>query len=629
MKASSIHFFFKMLGVLVLMGLSIMPVLCQDDDSDIIGIPYMWSQQVDLFNKGSTRPECEEAKYQIQKYFLENSTSRSPEISVAYCLLGIQAIEDNKWQDAHWAFLAALEFDPFNVRAAQYALINSRHLGLTKMVSMLFKRASVAVNRLLQPGIRHLILGNASEILNIASLLSAFAICMILMIKHFRLLVHECSGFIPFPADSKIIAAALVLLMTTILVSPLGLLGFTLVIMLILGVFTEKQYRSALWVSWLLISSLFPLSLIYAHAMITENSRLFSVIRYATTSGYSEPAITELKSLLEDTSHKSAVSKIHYLAGSLYKRGGFYTDARQEFELYKEMVPRDSAAYINLGNIEFVNDQFQAAIENYRRAENIDPRNPIIFYNLSKANLALFRFDEARNMQNQASRLDPDLTAKLNSMYGSDLIRMVADVGVPRQWLTEELRASWMKALQSMPDFWHIPFVEISFNKAVLGWAILTVLLIVLSNLAEKYPFSRYCLKCGKPMKPDFGLGGTERICAACHRVYFRKTSADKSSVQKKSGTKQSSFLDTVMHIILSIVVPGGGKIYKGYLFSGILILFVWSVMLASFLSRCRTFDSYLKIPILETEPGYIASWVFFCGLYLLSIIQAFREKTE
>lgn len=630
METVVVRSYFKLVGFLFLIGLLAVSAFSQDEDNAITGIQTLWSQQVDVFTRGSAHPECQEAKSQIQKYFLENATSRTPEIAVAYILLGTQALEEKKWEDAQWAFLAALEFDPFSVRASQYALINSRHLGLTNMASMLVKHVLVVVKRAFQPGIYHLIFGNAADVLRSAFLLAAFVIILVVMIKLFSLVVHQCSDVLPFTVDPRIIAAGLILLLTSILASPLGLVGFTLLILLLSGLFAEKQYRTAIWISWLLISALFPLSLISAHAMVTENNRLFSVIRYATTGGYSEPAIAELKLLLEETpdSDEDTISKIHYLMGSLYKRGGFYTDAQQEFELYKTMMPRDSAVYINLGNIDFVNDRYQAAIENYRRAENIDPQNPIIFFNLSKANLALFRFDEARNMQNQASRLNPDLTSKLNLLYGSDLIRMVADAGVPKHWLTKELNAGWSKALQSLPEFWHAPLVDIPLKKAVLGWIFLTILLVVLNRLAVKYRFSRFCLKCRKPMKPNFD-DGTERICPTCHRIYLRKTTIDKSSTQKKEEKKDMSWYDRLFSIALSIFIPGGGKVYSGYMFFGILAILSWSVVMAYFLSPCRTFDSFLRIPAIETEPGNLFAWIVLCGLYGLSIIQAFREKTE
>lgn len=618
----------KSVWILFLIFASVETVFSQADEDRITGISKLWSQQVAVFTEGSTQPSCLAVKNEIQKYLLENGTSRAPEISAAYTMLGFRAYKRGEWQDAHWAFTSALDLDPHNIRAAQYALINARHLSAGDVMSVLAKRSAIGFRRIFQPGVRHLVIGNIAWVSLYACVLAAFSIILIVAVKQFRLCVHECSAFLPFHVDSRIIGASLLLLLLALPATPAGLPGLSLLALLIGYVFAEKHHRISLWTAWVLVTLLFPLSFIHVYAITLENNRLFAVTRFAATGGYSEPAITELKSLLKETSDKNTVARIHYLKGLLYKRGGFYTDAQREFERYRELRPRDSSVYINLGNIEFVNDRYQAAIELYRRAENFDPRNPVIFFNLSKAHLAQFRFDEARNMQNQASRLNPELTSKLNSLYGSDLIRMVAEAGIPKNWLGEDPKITGKRALESLPLCWQIPYIEMGFMKAVAGWVILTLALIVIHYITKIYAFSRYCLKCGKPMKPDHKSGGTDRICVECHMVYFKKGDTDKSQDTKDLKPKYSVNWDSILHVVLSIVVPGGGRLFSSFFFSGITMILAWALSSAYLLSCPRTFNSYFKIPALNYEPGYLAAGALLVILYIISIIRGFMEES-
>jgi hypothetical protein len=615
----------KAVWFFILICTCVEPGLCQSDEDRVTGISKLWSRQVAAFADGSSQTACQDAKADIQKYLLENGTSRAPEISIAYTMLGYRAFESEQWQDAHWAFTSALDLDPLNVRAAQFALINARHLTTGDVLAVLAKRVAIGFGRITQPGVRHLVFGNMAWVSLFAAVLAAFCMILVIAIKQYRLCVHECTTCLPFHVDFRIIGAGLLLLILAVPATRAGLPGFAVLALIIGYAFAEKHHRITLWMAWGLITLLFPLSLIHVYSMTTESNRLFAITRFVSTGGYSEPAITELKSLMKDASDRDTVARIHYMMGLLYKRGGFYTDAQREYEQYRDLKPRDASVYINLGNIEFVNDRYQAAVELYRRAENLDPRNPVIFFNLSKAHLAQFRFDEARNMQNQASRLDPDLTSKLNSLYGSDLIRMVAEAGIPEQWLWEEPKIAWKKAMVSLPHFWRIPYIDIDFKKAVAGWVILTLALIVVHYITKMRSFSRYCIKCGKPMKPDHKSGGTDRICVECHMVFFRKGDTEKQHDKKES--KYPVNWDSIFHVLLSVIIPGGGRLYSSYFFSGIIMILAWAFSTAYLLSCPRTFNSYLKIPALDYEPGFLAAGVLLVILYLISIIRGFMEE--
>ena len=47
--------------------------------------------------------------------------------------------------------------------------------------------------------------------------------------------------------------------------------------------------------------------------------------------------------------------------------------------------PNGSMGYVNLGNVYFIQGQYEKALEGYRKAESIDPEDPVCQYNLAQA----------------------------------------------------------------------------------------------------------------------------------------------------------------------------------------------------------------------------------------------------
>ncbi len=321
-------------------------------------------------------------------------------------------------------------------------------------------------------------------------------------------------------------------------------------------------------------------------------------------------------------------ARVHFILGVLYKKGGFFNDAKREFEYYRDKNPGDAGVYINLGNIEFVNERDKSATEYYRKAESLDPRNPLIYFNLSKAYLSQFRFEEAQEMQNRAYRLDPDATGKLNANHSSKLIRMVADVEVPKPWLMDEAMKAWKSAIEDIDLYWTGPFVYLNFIKTLSFLGFIGFVMLIIKFLSRSHNLSRYCLKCGKPMKPDIKSGGTDHICVSCHMVYFKKTETGKPRTGSGDETSPKKISwDSILHRFLSCVVPGSGRLFSGYLVSGFMMLALWTMAFGSILARPYHVPTYYRIPAGIPETGMVF-WIVVLVLdYLVSIRWGFQEE--
>ena len=97
----------------------------------------------------------------------------------------------------------------------------------------------------------------------------------------------------------------------------------------------------------------------------------------------------------------------------LYARYGLFEDAEIAFESLIELAPKNSAVMTNQGNLFFLQEDYQRAIDNYARAAQLDDEDGGIWVNLSMAHYKAGDLKKARTSYQQAVQLD----AKLKSDY--------------------------------------------------------------------------------------------------------------------------------------------------------------------------------------------------------------------
>jgi tetratricopeptide (TPR) repeat protein len=93
----------------------------------------------------------------------------------------------------------------------------------------------------------------------------------------------------------------------------------------------------------------------------------------------------------------------------LYARFGLYEDAEIAFEALDELAPDNSAVKTNQGNLYFLQDDYNNAIENYSRASELDSEDGGIWINLSMAQYKAGDLKQAKSSYQQAVQLDANL----------------------------------------------------------------------------------------------------------------------------------------------------------------------------------------------------------------------------
>lgn len=93
----------------------------------------------------------------------------------------------------------------------------------------------------------------------------------------------------------------------------------------------------------------------------------------------------------------------------LYARYGLYDEAEPVFEALNELAPDNAAVKTNQGNLEFLRQDFDAAIRHYSRAIELDGTDGGIWINLSMAQFKAGDLQQARNSYQNALQLNASL----------------------------------------------------------------------------------------------------------------------------------------------------------------------------------------------------------------------------
>ena len=108
----------------------------------------------------------------------------------------------------------------------------------------------------------------------------------------------------------------------------------------------------------------------------------------------------------------------------------YYQNVTGELEkaaqTYQEMIasyPRDEAAYIDLGNVYSEQGQWEKAAQEYREGLSLAPDDGTPYTNLANALLALQRFDETRQIIQQAQARQLDNSILRDALYALAFLR--------------------------------------------------------------------------------------------------------------------------------------------------------------------------------------------------------------
>jgi tetratricopeptide (TPR) repeat protein len=267
---------------------------------------------------------------------------------------------------------------------------------------------------------------------------------------------------------------------------------------------------------------------------------------------------------------------LHLLIGNLYLHDGDEQQASQHYQRSVEL--HDSAgAHVNLGNLHFFNNDFATAVTEYNKAETLDPRLAIAFYDDSIALGELYKFNQQAERLNQAKRIDPNYIERISSdSLGQKVV--LYRPPIPQAWTVSSDIARRGVARSLFGNYaWFDPSESVR-NPLTLG-ALLTVILAPLIFFKRRRAgFAGSCIKCGRTFCLRCkSAHESATFCTQCIHIYLKRDGVSMATKRAKLE-EVSEHQDGILarNRWLATFLPGSAQLIEGHTVGGTIAAFVF-----------------------------------------------------
>jgi tetratricopeptide (TPR) repeat protein len=274
---------------------------------------------------------------------------------------------------------------------------------------------------------------------------------------------------------------------------------------------------------------------------------------------------------------------LHLLIGNLYLQDGNEQQANQHYRRSAEL--HDSAgAHVNLGDLHFFNNDFATAVTEYNKAESLDPKLAIAFYDDSIALGELYKFDQQAQKLDYAKQVDASSIDRVTKQPSAQKVALYHPP-IAQAWSVSSNIARRGVARSLFGNYaWFDP-IESVRNPMTFG-AILTFLLAPLVHvIRRKTGYAGACIKCGRTFCPRCkSAHESATFCTQCIHIYLKRdgvSMATKRAKLEEVNEHQEGVL--TRNRWLATFLPGSAHFIEGRTVAGTIgaFVFVFFVSLA------------------------------------------------
>jgi tetratricopeptide (TPR) repeat protein len=593
----------------------------------------LWSVYRKAEAKGD-RQAAESALREIRRLRIERNVRSLETLALARVAEGLAALRAGDSTRAEAAFRDAITLDPHLPDAYFGLALYESKKGPLGLVPAIKSTLAGTTARLGTARGRHHLFTLLVPVVLLALLATAVVFALAMMIRYAALLKHDFEeSFGPGRQSLALGLCALIFLLPVILFQGWAWLPLWWLAMLFIYVGgVERIVTLALIV--LCVGAAPVVQLLESRQRAYQNPLLWASLG-ALERGSDSRALAQL-----ETAQRNNPDDLDfvYLLGTEYKKAGRYDDAAL---LYRSVIrpdgktAKDPFSLNNLANLEFAAGEFPAAIARYKQGIESGPPPPVaatFYYNLSLAHLQRFEYQQAQEAKSQADRLDSGLVRTYDTLWKYD----------KGDYAVVDLRPSrdeiWAKFAGSSKGVVHKnlagkggadsePLLPSLMNRLTVFPFVGALAILLLRRWRGSKGFTMRCVKCGTPFCRRCHLGQVAGgLCTQCHHLFVVRDGVSGPARNRKllEVQKEEAARDRVFRV-LSLLVPGAGQLYAKNPALGIVLVFVWSAVLASALMAGRL------LPVTEASGDLTKPWgLAVGGLVLLAVyVVANRVKPD
>lgn len=422
----------------------------------------------------------------------------------------------------------------------------------------------------------------------ISLILSIFIITLVRLPQDIFLISHDLSE-----NKTKLI---LFLIFIFAIFGPLYFLA-TLLILLSFYVKKKDKFLVYFYLIFLLISPLiYEVILLSINASISPEIKAVIEVNEEKNNNYGI-------SILEG---KNEQVELFSYALALKREKRFH----EAIDVYNRLLfmKKDPRIYNNLANCYVGLGDFEVAKELYKKALDIKPLVST-YYNLSQIYRETFDFDNGEKYFISAQQLDIGSVLYFRKIFSRNPNRFVIDEKLSQLEI-------WKYALKKSGIY----FEDVSIIPPILLMSISAIMILIFFLIDRRLKNRAYrCNRCGTIMCNKCEkhiLWG--HMCLQCYRSLVKLEELDaKERMAKILAVYEYRRKKRERIKLLSLLLPGSGQIYAGYLLYG--LIFMWPFLFLLFIPLTNLiFNVGLA--------GYSHLWLNICAIFLMLMVYLFSN---
>jgi len=419
---------------------------------------------------------------------------------------------------------------------------------------------------------------DAFIVLVIALALTAAIFALALFIRYGRSMAHdfrEILGVRFHGGSVSVLAFALLFLPIFIWLGPVWLLLYWFVIFF--G-YADGVERAAIIILALLVATL-PIVLDLSSTRIAgvDSPVVIAAIASAEQSYHPEVLrrMQELVAIVPDN------PTLQLLLGNLQLQEGNEQQATVHYRRALELK-QSAGAHVNLGNLHFLENDFGAANTEYAKAEELDPKLAIAFYNHSIASGEQYKFDEQGQQLEMAKKIDRTGIERISANPPSQKI-VIYHPTIDEAWVVSSDIAKRGVARSLFGNYAYFDPQESASNPVTLG-ALLAIALAFLVWLRRRRAgFAGSCIKCGRTFCHRCkSARESATYCTQCIHIYLKRDGVSLDTKRTKLDEVHDHHTGMLRrNKLFATFIPGSAQALEGRTIAGITGMFVFFLFVA------------------------------------------------
>lgn len=500
-----------------------------------------------------------------------------PVYASAAASMGNRASREGKADLAKWATDAAAALDPRNP-AVTFALAD-RAAGEQNWAKAVPLVARGFTHLFTNYRTRTLARADLFLVLCVAVALTTIIFSIVLFIRYGRSMAHdfrEILGARLHGGSVSVLAFALLFLPVFLWLGPMWLVFYWMVIFF--GYASIKE-RAVTIILGLLVAGLPLLTELTAVSIAGVESPVVMSAISSSEKSYQPEALRRMQELVALVPDNST---LQILLGNLHVFEGNEVQAADHYR--RAIAINDAAgAHVNLGNLHFLQSDYAAALTEYGRAEEKDPRMAIAFYNSSIANGETYRFNQQGQKLEQAKKIDREYIERISQE------RSVQKIAIYHPPLREAWQISSTIARNGVARSlfgnysWFDPRKS-GANPITLGALAAVLLSIVVWLKRRRAGFAGSCIKCGRTFCHRCkSARESTTYCTQCIHIYLKRDGVALATKRAKLDevSDHSAALQR-RNRLFATFLPGSAQLLEGRTIVGVIGVLVFFLFVAT-----------------------------------------------